>query len=530
MNKKKIQVWLPLLFSLSMIAGMLIGYKLKENMPGRSFFYRDNKKPLHEIMQLIEKNYVDTVSFDTLSGNAIESILLQLDPHSVYIPLSNVQDIKEDLAGKFYGIGIEYNIIDDTVNVVYVLKDGPSDKAGVIVGDRFLKVEDSVVVGVKINPERIKRLLRGQLGTRVVVTLLRNKQQKSFPITRGSIPLYSLDASYMIAPATGYIRLNRFSETTYEEFMQATEKLQKEGMKKMILDLRDNGGGILSEATDIADEFLDGNKLITYTQGKNMPKKEYNAKREGLFEKGLLVVLADEYSASASEVLIGALQDWDRATIVGRRTFGKGLVQDQYELSDGSALRLTVARYYTPLGRSIQKPYTKGVKTYEDEVINRFHGSEMLNGDSIENDLAKVYTTRNGKQVYGGGGITPDIFVPYDTTKYSSLVAKVFSRGIINDFVYTYYISNITAFNQYKSPLEFEKNYTIDDATWNRFGTYAAKDSVELSVASAKDKLTLTLRLKALMARQVWRNEGLYRVLNAGDEMVKKGLAVMVNN
>ena len=527
MNKKKIQVWLPLLFSLAMIAGMLIGYKLKEGMPGKSIFYAGSKKPVQEVMQLIEKNYVDSVDLDTLTDNAIESILLQLDPHSIYIPITEVQDMKEDLAGKFFGIGIEYNIIDDTVHVLSVLKDGPSDKAGLKVGDRFIKVDDSLVAGVKINPERIKPLLRGERGTTVEVVMLRNNQQKKMTITRSSIPLYSLDAAYMIAPSTGYLKLNRFSETTYEEFMQATERLQKEGMQKMILDLRDNGGGILTEATDIADEFLDDEKLITFTQGKNMPRKEYRAKRPGLFEKGSVVVLADEYTASASEVLIGALQDWDRATIVGRRTFGKGLVQDQYQLSDGSALRLTVARYFTPLGRSIQKPYNKGEKTYEDEVINRFHDSEVLTADSIKHDLAKSYTTKNGKHVYGGGGITPDVFVAYDTSRYSPLVAKVFGKGIISDFVYKYYTANLSSFQRYKTASDFEKSYIVDAQTWNSFSDYAARDSVAIGSANEKDKATVAGRLKALMARQIWRNEGLYRVLNTNDEMIKKAMEVL---
>jgi carboxyl-terminal processing protease len=527
MNNKKIQVWLPLLFSIVMIAGMMIGFKLKENMPDTAFFHVDKKKPVTEIMQLIERNYVDSVRLDSINGIAIESLLLQLDPHSVYIPVSSVQEFKEELAGKFYGIGIEYNIIEDTVHVLSVLPGGPSDKAGLQVGDRFLKVDDSAVAAVKITPDRIKPLLRGALGTTVDVEILRNNQRKAFTITRGSIPLLSVDAAYMLAPATGYIKLNRFSETTYEEFMQATERLQKSGMQNMILDLRDNGGGILTEATEIADEFLDGDKLITYTQGKSMPRKEYRAKRPGLFERGNVVMLADEYTASASEVLIGALQDWDRATVIGRRTFGKGLVQDQFSLSDGSALRLTVARYYTPLGRSIQKPYTSGERTYADEVINRFQNSEVLSADSIKHDQAKLFKTKAGKNVYGGGGITPDIFVPFDTSRYSDIVSKLYAKDIINDFVYLHYMQHRQLFSSFKTAQEFVDRYQIDDAAWKSLQSFAAKDSISLTALSGKDRASVQLRLKAFMARQLWRNEGFYRVFNQQDEMVKKALSVL---
>ena len=501
--KKKFQVWLPLLFSMVMIGGMMIGYRLKENMPASGFFHIDQKKPLQEIMQLIERNYVDSVKIDSLGSMAIETLLLQLDPHSVYIPLSSVQDFKEDLEGKFFGIGIEYSIINDTVNVLNVMKGGPSDKAGLEVGDRFLKVNDSIVAAVKINAQRIKPLLRGDLGSEVLVTMLRKNEKKQFTITRGTIPLYSLDAAYMTGPGIGYIRLNRFSEKTYEEFMEATEKLQKEGMKDMILDLRDNGGGILTEATDIADEFLDGDKLITYTQGKNMPRREYKAKRPGLMETGKVVILADEYTASASEVLIGALQDWDRATIVGRRTFGKGLVQDQYELSDGSALRLTVARYYTPLGRSIQKPYDNGERTYQDEIINRFRDSEVLNADSIKHDLAKSYTTRGGKQVFGGGGITPDIFVPFDTSRYGNTLAKLFSKGNLGDFAYINYLQNEGGFKNFTTAKIFTDQFRVDDKLWKQLGQFASRDSISLTSLNAKDRLVLETRLKALLARQI---------------------------
>ena len=345
---KKIQVWLPLLFSITMIVGMVIGYKMRDNMPGRSFFFVDRPRPVQEIMDLVQNKYVDSVKITSLSDTAVAAILSKLDPHSIFIPAEELQGVNDDIAGKFFGIGVEFNLYDDTINVINVLPDGPGFKAGIKTGDKFLKVDDSVVAGVKITSDKIRKLLRGDNNTKVMITALSDGQTKKYAVVRGIIPVSSVDASYIIGNGIGYIRLNKFSQVTYVEFMKAMEGLQKQGLKKLILDLRGNGGGVLEEATAIADEFLDGDKLITYTEGAHSAKKEYRCKRPGLFENGELVVLADEGTASASEILIGALQDWDRATVVGRRSFGKGLVQEQFDLSDGSALRLTIARYYTP--------------------------------------------------------------------------------------------------------------------------------------------------------------------------------------
>lgn len=529
MQKKKLQVWLPLLLSIIMIAGMFIGFRIKENMPGKNFFYIEKRKPVEEVINLIENKYVDNIPVDSLADKAIEGILGQLDPHSIYLPASDLEEIKEDLAGGFYGIGVEYKVLDDTINILNVLKDGPSDKAGLQAGDEFIRVGDSAVAGVNVTPEKIKQLLRGGSGTKIKLSILRNNRLQSVTITRGRIPLNSLDAAYMIDDKTGYIRLNKFSETTYKEFMQATEKLKKLGMQSMILDLRDNGGGILTEATDIADEFLSDNKLITYTEGKHSDKKEYRCKREGIFETGKLAVLADDGTASASEVLIGALQDWERGTIVGRRTFGKGLVQEQYELSDGSGVRLTVARYYTPLGRSIQKSYANGTQAYKEELMNRYHHGEESSADSIKHTNAKAYKTQSGKTVYSGGGITPDVFVAIDTVIYNTEISKAITKGTINDFVYKNYLANKGKFAAYKTPHDFEKNYTVDMLTWNNLGDYAVKDSVNLKTLGPKEKTTLSKQIKILTARQIWRNEGLFEVSNAEDILVKKALEVLKN-
>jgi carboxyl-terminal processing protease len=431
------------------------------------------------------------------------------------------------MAGSFFGIGIEFNIFNDTLHVINVLKDGPSFKAGINTGDKFLKANGHLISGKKINTDSIRNILRGPRGTTVSIEILRAAQKMNIDIKRDMIPISSVDASYMIDSITGYIRLNTFSLQTYREFMQNLEALKKQGLKKLIFDLRGNAGGMLEEAIEIADEFLDGDKLITYTIGTHMPKKEYRCRREGQFEKGGLVVLADEGSASASEVIIGALQDWDRATIIGRRTFGKGLVQDQFDLSDKSALRLTIARYFTPIGRSIQRSYKKGSKAYYEDITNRFHDGENYSADSIKNDSSKIYLTSSGKKVFGGGGITPDYFIPADTGSMSSNLAKIYGKGLINDFGYKYYLSNSTSLKTYKSPNEFAKNFSITEDNWKFFDLLGKEDSIDLNGLNEKEKAYLYKTLKASIARQLWRNEGYFEVNNQQDNSVKKALEIL---
>ncbi len=530
MRNKKLQVWLPLILSLCVVAGMFVGYKIKGDMPDTGIFFTKRPKPVQEVMDLIKREYVDKENDDSLGDIAIHAMLAKLDPHSVLIPAPELQSINEDLEGQFFGIGIEFNIFNDTINVLNILPGSPADKAALMVGDKFLKVGDSTVAGVHITSEKIKKLLRGSGGSKAVLQILRNGKDQTITVTRGMIPLYSLDAAYMITDTVGYIRLNKFAESTYNEFMQATLDLQKKGMKSMILDLRDNGGGILTQATNIADEFLSGDKLITYTVGEHSPKTEYRCSKEGIFEKGKVVVLANEGTASASEILIGALQDWDRATIVGRRTFGKGLVQEQFDLSDGSGLRLTVARYYTPLGRSIQKSYKNGIDAYNQDLMNRFHDGEMSFADSIKHTNEQVYKTKSGKLVYGGGGITPDVFVAYDTTAFNKEVARAYMKGTLNNFVYTNYLDHEKEFNSFKTPKAFEEKYNVDAATLNDFKNYAAKDSVIFNTQDLKGKDALEKQIKALTARQIWRTQGYYEVSNPEDETVKKALQVITQN
>ena len=529
MNNKKIQVWLPLLFSITMIVGMFLGYKMRDNMPGKSFFYSEKRRPVQEIMDLIRTKYVDEVKIDELADTAIRAILSKLDPHSVFIPAEQLQQVNEDLAGKFFGIGIEFNIFDDTLNVVNVLKGGPGEKAGLATGDKFLKIGDSTITGKKIDGDHYRKLLRGDRGSPVIIIFLRDNVQKAVTLTRDAIPVSSVDAGYMIGNGTGYIRLNKFSSQTYREFMETLEGLKKQGLKKLVLDLRGNGGGILEEAVEIADEFLEGDKLITYTEGKHVANKEYRCRREGQFEKGPLVVLADEGTASASEVLIGALQDWDRAVVIGRRTFGKGLVQEQFDLSDKSALRLTIARYYTPIGRSIQRPYTNGDKAYYDEISNRYHDGETQTADSIKNDTTKIYKTKAGKKLYGGGGITPDYFVALDTLGYDELQVKLYTKGSIAGFAYRYYLQNRQLLDAYRSPAAFNTNFSVNDAAWKQFESQAGKDSIDITRIGEKEKMQLTNNLKASIARQIWRTEGFFEISNATDNCIKRSLEVLGN-
>lgn len=527
MSNGKIQVWLPILFSLTMIMGMYLGFTMRDAFPNKSFFFREKKRPLGEIMDLIQNKYVDDVKIDSLSDTAINAMLHKLDPHSVFIPAEQVQAINEDLAGKFFGIGVEFDIINDTMNVVTVRKDGPSDHAGIITGDKILKAGDSTVAGVKINTDKIRKLLRGDRGSKVSVVLLRNGAVKTVTITRDAIPIKSVDASYMIDSVNGYIRLNKFSSQTYHEFMGALESLKKQGLQKLILDLRENGGGVLDEAVEIADELLEGDKLITYTEGKHSPRKEYRCRREGQFEKGSLAILEDEGTASASEVLMGALQDWDRAIIIGRRSFGKGLVQEQFDLSDNSALRLTIARYYSPMGRSIQRPYENGEKAYYDEITNRFHNGEAFSADSVHQGKGKIYKTSGGKIVYGGGGITPDYFIPLDTTGINKYETQLAIKGTLGTFAYRYYLQHQATINGFKSAPAFNNNFHLDETDWNAFKADAERDSIPLNSLSPIEKDHLIKNIRASIARLVWGTQGFFQVLNADDEGIKKAIQVL---
>lgn len=527
MGNNKVKVWLPLMFSVVMVLGMVIGYQLRDKTQGNRFLTVNKRSALQELVELIRNKYVDPIKVDSITQVTANELLSKLDPHSVYIPARDLMEVNEELMGNFQGIGVEFQLLDDTVHVMNVMKDGPSEKAGIMVGDRLIKVDDSITIaGKKIKPDDVRAILRGPADSKVQVSVLRGSNEKKIMIQRGVIPVPTVDVAYMITPNTGFIRINRFGEPTYEEFMQQLEKLQALGMKSLILDLRGNGGGLLKEATDIADEFLDGDKLIVYTEGEHVPKLEYRCKRDGLFEKGKLVVLVDETSASASEVLSGALQDWDRATIIGRRSFGKGLVQQQFQLSDGSAVRLTIARYFTPLGRNIQKAYDKGKTKYEEELVSRWHNGELVKADTVK-PAGKSYTTPGGRIVYGGGGITPDFFVAYDTSKLDTALTAMYYKNTMNSFVYRLYLQNNKKFNTYKTPQDLYNQFNPGENEWQQLVNFAAKDSIQLAGANARDKALLLKTIQLMMARQIWRTQGYYEVQNKTDKTIAKALEVL---
>lgn len=528
MASKKLQTWMPFLFSIVMVIGMWIGYQLKTNTNGGMGFLTNTKSnSLQEILNIIQKDYVDPVSIDSLKESAINDMLAHLDPHSIYIPAIELQRVNEDMQGNFQGIGIEFQIFNDTVNVMNVIAGGPAFKAGLQLGDQIINVNDTIkLTGADLKANDITKSLRGPGKSNVKIGVLRNGKMMSFNVERGIIPLPSVDVAYMIAPQTGYIHINKFSETTYREFMSKLDSLHAHGMEKLILDLRGNGGGILTEATNIADEFIDDNKMIVYTKGDKVAPTEIRAIKDGMFEKGKLAVLIDGTSASASEILAGALQDWDRATIIGRRSFGKGLVQSQFPLSDGGALRLTIARYYTPLGRSVQKSYANGKDQYEEEIMHRFEDGELVHGDTSI-PVGKPFKTPAGHLVYGGGGITPDIFVPIDTSAQPREVIQLYMKNTLNNFVYHYYLQNKSLFQNMKSPQDLYTQFKPGDKEWSALVTFAKQDSINLSNIPPIAKTSVMERMEALLARQIWRTQGYYEIDNHFDNVVQKALEVM---
>jgi len=456
---------------------------------------------------------------------AIQEMMNELDPHSVYLPPVDLKAANEDLAGNFEGIGVEFNVFSDTVNVVYVIPGGPSDKVGIMIGDKILMVNNVPLIKKITHIDSVKKYIRGERGSKAELEILRGYKTLHTTVTRGRIPVPSIDAAYMVDKATGFIKLNKFTDNSYEEFMQAMENLQKQGLKNLVLDLRGNGGGFMNEAVDIADEFLDGEKLIVYTEGVNSKKREYHCKRPGLFESGKLVLLVDELSASASEVLAGALQDWCRATIIGRRTFGKGLVQEQYPLNDGSAIRLTIARYYTPIGRSIQRSYEKGKKVYMDDMWERFNSGEMLSADSLKkHNGGKRFPTSCGDTLYGGDGITPNIFVPIDTSYAQQKLLHLISDGKFNNYIYNYYLQHKDQIEQYNSATDYANRFNGADILTSIINN--VPDSFKLKTISSKEKDLLQQRLKALLARYKWRTTGYYQVLNNDDIVIKNALEI----
>jgi carboxyl-terminal processing protease len=484
-----------------------------------------------EIQSLIENSYVDTVNDEVMEQAAIEGLLSSLDPHSVYIPAEDLVTVNEPLEGNFQGIGIEFNLIDDTIYVVSAINGGPAEKAGVKPGDKFVKINGGNYIDKGMTNEKVVKLLKGKAGTEVKVTILRKGMPKllDVTITRGTIPLHSANIYYMIKPGTGYLKITRFADNTLQEFRQGLYELKKKGMQRLVLDLRGNPGGYLDPAIRIADEFLDGKKLIVYTQGKHQPRDNRHAEIEGGFETGNIAVLIDEGSASASEVLAGALQDWDRATIIGRRSFGKGLVQEPFTLSDGSAIRLTIARYYTPTGRSIQKPYEKGkAENYNEDLLKRFRGGELQYLDSVKQNTTQKFVTPGGKTVYGGGGIMPDIFVALDTNRHFGFLNEAFSKNIVNEFVNGYLEGKREEINNPGSADEYSREHKWDEGLYNSFIEYAVKNGVTKKPENtATGKKVIIRELKANIAHQLWGITGYNMLLNQGDATVLKAVETL---
>ena len=487
---------------------------------------------LNQTLYAISNMYVDSVKVDNLVEDAIEGILTELDPHSTYIPAKEVQRMNEGVEGSFEGIGIQFQMLNDTLFVIQTISGCPAAKVGVLPGDRILEVDGTTIAGVKKPNSDIMKLLRGKSGTDVAVKIKRAgvKTTIDFVITRGKIPIYSLDAAYMITPTIGYVKLNSFSNTTMDEFHQAMKELSKKGMQQLILDLQGNGGGLLDAAIKLSDEFLNNNKMIVYTKGLNQPQSTARATASGSFENTDLVVLVDEYSASASEIVSGALQDWDRAIIVGRRTFGKGLVQRPIPLLDGSMMRLTVARYYTPSGRNIQKPYADGAEKYQKDLIERYNHGELQHADSIAfPDSLRYQTLRLGRTVYGGGGIMPDIFIPLDTTKFTTYHRNIVAKGAFNKTVVEFVEKNRAALiKKYNSFDAYQTNFEADEQLLNTLVENGTKAGVALNAAEFEiSKPLMRLQLKALIARDVFTNADYFKVMNTDDATVQKAIEVL---
>lgn len=479
------------------------------------------------LLNIIQFAYVDTVNEKKLSEDAIRAILKDLDPHSTYIPAEEAKEAEEPLLGKFEGIGIQFNILEDTIFVTNTIPGGPSEKVGILAGDRIVKIEGQNVAGVKITNNDVLKKLRGDKGTRVTVSILRRNTPDliDFTITRDKIPLFTVDAAYMIDKNTAYIKINRFAEGTVDEFREAMNKLRPKNPENLILDLTGNGGGYLNRAVDLADEFLSERKRIVYTQGINNPMKEYYSTAAGNWEKGKLVIMIDEASASASEIVSGAVQDWDRGLIVGRRSFGKGLVQNPFRLVDGSMVRLTVARYYTPTGRSIQKPYNSD-EDYSLEIINRYKRGETVSADSIKFIDSLKYYTNSNRVVYGGGGIMPDIFVPADTGRFTNYYREVQRKGLINEFALTYVDNRRKALlAKYPDVTVFRQQFETDSLFMKQFYDYAEKKGVPLKDEDKKvPQDILAFQLKALIARDLWNIEAYYRIINDINPIYKRAI------
>ncbi len=503
---KKILLAVPLCLALSLTVAA------QRNMP-------QAMQKLLNAEYAISTLYVDSVNDEKLVEDAIKGMLENLDPHSSYTDAKETKELEEPLQGEFSGVGIQFNMNQDTLYVIQTVPGGPSERVGVLAGDRIITVNDTVIAGVKMRNSDIQKRLRGKKGTRVTIQVKRPgvKELITFRITRDNIPLHSIDASYMLDEKTAYLRISRFGAKTHEEMMDALKQLKKQGMTQLIMDLSDNGGGYLNAAIDMCNEFLERGQLMVYTEGDNSPRNEANANGWGDYKDLHMVVMVNQFSASAAEIFAGAMQDWDRAVVVGRRTFGKGLVQRPFKFEDGSMMRLTVARYYTPSGRCIQKPYSRGdKKAYEHELVDRANEGEYYSLDSIQFNDTLRYTTRlNGRTIYGGGGVMPDVFVPIDTTEYSTYYRDLSAKGIINQYSIGYVDEHRKALaKQYKTLKDFDDRFIVTDEMMRDFIAMGEKDSVKYDEEKYRTSEQLLKDIiKGLIARGVYGEQSAYSVI-----------------
>jgi len=518
------QISLPLILCIGLAAGVLIGASLT-NKSGSGDISDDVQK-FREVLSLVKNEYVDEAQTGGLVEDAIQHMLGKLDPHSSYISAQDQVAANEDLRGNFEGIGIEFNIFHDTLVVVAALSGGPSESVGLRSGDKIVKVNEKIIAGIGLTTPEVPKILKGPKGTEVKIDVVRRdiKEPITFTIIRDKIPQFSVDAYYMATPEIGYIKVNRFSQTTHEEVQQAISKLKKEGMTKLVLDLQGNPGGYLDEAVGIADEFLQKGERIVFTKGQETKYDEdLFASDAGDFERGDLIILVNESSASASEIVAGALQDNDRALIVGRRSYGKGLVQRPFRLNDGSEVRLTISRYYTPSGRSIQKPYND-LDEYDKDISKRYKHGEFFSADSIQfNDSLKFETT-NGRAVYGGGGIMPDYFVPLDTTHTSKYFNQLFNANILREYAFTFAEQNQASLKE-KGYKAFLQNFEVTDAMLGRVVVMGIKNKIDPRPNDLeKNKHLFQVYLKAEIARNVWDNQSFYPIINETNEVLQQAI------
>ncbi|MBN2814739.1 MAG: PDZ domain-containing protein [Bacteroidales bacterium] len=528
-KNKGLGVYLPVIIAVSIVIGILLGRFYRGSTAESKFIIIPKANKLDNVLNYIENEYVDEVSKTAIIESAIPKILQELDPHSQYIPAADLQKVNEPLEGNFSGIGIQFNMLDDTLVVIQTTPNGPSQKVGILAGDRIIRVDSIHVAGQKLPSDSIVNRLRGPRGTHVLVEVSRRNVDEllSFDIIRDNIPLNSVDAAYMIGDGIGYIKLNKFSATTEAEFVENVNRLRANGLQKLILDLRENGGGYMNAAVFIADQFLNGNEMIVYTQGKARERQDFSSNPGGLCTDLGIAILIDENSASASEILAGAIQDNDRGVIIGRRSFGKGLVQEQKSLADGSAIRLTIARYYTPTGRSIQRPYNNDIIDYYSELNERFLHGELENADSNKFADSLKYITPAGKTVFGGGGIMPDIFVPIDTIGITDYFIDIRNKGLIYRFSLSYsdenreMLSKLNSANEFIETLEKQK-------ILRRFVAFAAKEGVkEVPGEITISEKIIKSQLYAYVARNFIGDNGFYQIIERIDTTLQKAVEVV---